>query len=162
MPMAKSSSFSAPARVPSPQLIRVRASCAVVAVGRQGHRHGGGVEQGAGHRTDGEPLEQPGAGGPDDQDVRPELLGGLDQRLGVGVAAADVRLGGDVGRNEGQGLVEPFACLLVQEGLETGLGCMGRAELLDFGHHQHEIQAGTAAAGQRDGQIDGIVASGIG
>ena len=81
---------------------------------------------------------------------------------GIGVAAADMRLGRDVGRNEGQGLVEPVACLLVQEGLETGLGCMGGAELLDFGHHQHEIQAGTAAAGQRDGQIDGIMASGIG
>ena len=120
------------------------------------------MEEGAGHRTDGEPLEQAGAGGPDDQDVRPEFLGGLDQRLGVRVAAADVRLGGDVGRNEGQGLVEPFACLLVQEVLEAGLGCMGGAELLDFGHHQDQIQAGAAAACQRYGQIDGIVASGIG
>ena len=73
-----------------------------------------------------------------------------------------MRLRGDVGGNEGEGLVEPFACLLVQEGLETGFGCMRRAELLDFGDHQYEVQAGTAAAGQRDGQIDGIVASGIG
>ncbi len=73
-----------------------------------------------------------------------------------------MRLRRDVGRDEGEGLVEPLACLLVQEVLEPCLGRMGGAELLDFGHHQHEIQAGTAAACQRDGQINGIVASGIG
>jgi hypothetical protein len=39
---------------------------------------------------------------------------------------------------------------------------MGGPELLDFRHHQDEIQAGTAAACQRYGQINGIVAPGIG
>jgi hypothetical protein len=82
--------------------------------------------------------------------------------MGIGIAAADMRLRRDVGRNEGEGLVKPFACLFVQEGLETGFGCMRRAELLDLGHHQHEVQAGTAAACERYGQIDGIMASGIG
>jgi hypothetical protein len=39
---------------------------------------------------------------------------------------------------------------------------MRGAELLDLGHHQYEVQAGTASAGHRYGQIDGIMASGIG
>lgn len=120
------------------------------------------MEQCAGHRTDGETLEQPCTGCTDDEDVRPELLRRLDQRLGIGVPGADVRLRRDVGRNEGEGLVEPLARLFVQEVLETGLGCMGGAELLDFRHHQHQVQAGTAAPCQRHGQVHGIAASGIG
>ena len=65
---------------------------AVVAVRCQGHRNGRGVEQGAGHRPDREPFEDPGAGGADDEHVRAQFLGRLDQRVRVGITAADVGL----------------------------------------------------------------------
>ena len=82
---------------------------AVVAVGCQGHRNGGGVEQRAGHRPDGEPFEEPGAGCADDEHVRAQFLGRLDQRVRVGIIAADVGLapGHSAGPAPGPGRATP-------------------------------------------------------
>jgi hypothetical protein len=65
-------------------------------------------------------------------------------------------------RNQRHGLVKPLLGLLVEQVFKSGPGCVGGPELLHFGNRHHKVQARSASKRQGDGQIDRIVAPGIG
>jgi len=73
-----------------------------------------------------------------------------------------VGLPGDTGWNQRHGLVEPLLGLLGEQIFEARLRREGMPGLLHFGHHQHKVQTRPPPERQGDGQIDRIMAPGIG
>ncbi|MDT4882848.1 hypothetical protein FQZ97_1188370 [compost metagenome] len=120
----------------------------MVSVGCQGHRDGGCVEQRPGHGSDREPFKQAVARGPDDQHVRLEFLARIHQGLRIRLTAANVPFRRDIGRDQRQRLVEPRPGLLMEQGFESGLRRMGRAERRHLRDGHHKVQRGPAASGQ--------------
>ena len=111
---------------------------------RQGHRHGGRMQQGVCGASHGETPERAGAGRPDDHQVRLELGHRLEQSLGHGIREPDVRSRSHRGGDQRQCAVHPLLRGLQLEVLVDALGVGERipgrgpandVDKLDFGMH---------------------------